>query len=111
MVIGHGPHVPRGVELYHDRLIAYSLDNFATYGRFTIRGATALAPVLEVELAPDGAFEAGRILAARQVGEGVPEADPGGAVTAFMRRLSEEDFPESEATMEADGHIVRRTGM
>ena len=68
-MIGHGPHVPRGVEVYRGRLIAYSLGNFATYGRFTIRGATALAPLLEVELGPDGAFEAGRIIAARQVGD------------------------------------------
>ena len=109
LVIGHGPHVPRGVELYRGRLIAYSLGNFATYGRFTIRGATALAPVLEVELGPDGAFEGGRILAARQLGEGVPEADPSGEVIALMRRLSAEDFPASEATVEADG-TIRRTG-
>ena len=30
LVIGHGPHVPRAMELYRDRLIAYSLGNFAT---------------------------------------------------------------------------------
>ena len=108
IVIGHGPHVPRGVEVYRGRLIAYSLGNFATYGRFTIRGATALAPLLEVEVGPDGAFEAGRILAARQVGEGIPEADPSGEVIRFMRDLSTEDFPASEATVEADGRIVLR---
>ncbi len=109
LVIGHGPHVPRGVELYKGRLIAYSLGNFATYGRFTIRGNTALAPLLEVTVGPDGAFEAGRIIAARQVGEGIPEADPSGAVIRLMRELSADDFPDSEATVEADGRIVRRT--
>ena len=109
LVIGHGPHVPRGVEVYRGRLIAYSLGNFATYGRFTIRGATALAPVLEVELGEDGAFEAGRILSARQVGEGVPEPDPSGEVARTMADLSREDFPQSEAVVEADGRIRRRT--
>ena len=109
LVIGHGPHVPRGVEMYKGRLIAYSLGNFATYGRFTIRGATALAPVLEVTLAPDGTFEDGRILAARQVGDGIPEPDPSGEVIRLMRELSADDFPASEATVEADGRIVRRT--
>lgn len=108
LVLGSGPHVPRGVELYKGRLIAYSLGNFATYGRFTIRGNTALAPVLEVTVGPDGAFEAGRILAARQVGEGIPEADPSGEVIRLMRELSATDFPDSEATVEADGRIVRR---
>jgi hypothetical protein len=110
LVLGSGPHVPRGVELYRGRLIAYSLGNFATYGRFTIRGATALAPVLEVEMGPDGAFEAGRILAARQVGDGIPEADPSGEVIALMRSLSADDFPASEATVEADGTIRRTDG-
>ena len=108
LVLGSGPHVPRGVELYRGRLIAYSLGNFATYGRFTIRGATALAPVLDVTLGPDGAFASGRILSARQVGEGIPEADPSGEVVALMRSLSADDFPGSEATVEADGRIVRR---
>ena len=108
LVLGSGPHVPRGVEVYRGRLIAYSLGNFATYGRFTIRGATALAPILDVTLSPEGAFEAGRILAARQVGEGIPEPDPSGEVIGLMRALSATDFPESEATVEADGRIVRR---
>ena len=111
LVLGHGPHVPRGVELYRGRLIAYSLGNFATYGRFTIRGATALAPVLDVTLAPDGAFEAGRIIAARQVGDGIPEPDPSGEVIRLMRELSADDFPDSEATVEADGRIVRRAAV
>ncbi|MCU0702235.1 MAG: CapA family protein, partial [Myxococcaceae bacterium] len=36
VVIGHGPHVLRGMEVYQGRLIAYSLGNFATYGRFSL---------------------------------------------------------------------------
>ncbi len=31
LVLGSGPHVMRAIELYRDRLIAYSLGNFATY--------------------------------------------------------------------------------
>ena len=30
LVLGHGPHVLRGMEIYKDRLVAYSLGNFAT---------------------------------------------------------------------------------
>ncbi|HMP14121.1 MAG TPA: CapA family protein, partial [Saprospiraceae bacterium] len=36
IVLGHGPHVTRAVELYKDRFIAYSLGNFCTYGRFSL---------------------------------------------------------------------------
>ncbi|MGB9721934.1 MAG: CapA family protein, partial [bacterium] len=46
-VWGHGPHVPRAVELYKDRLIAYSLGNFFTLG-FNIEGVRGYAPVLKI---------------------------------------------------------------
>ena len=38
LVIGHGPHVVRGTERYRDRLIAYSLGNFATYYGISVSG-------------------------------------------------------------------------
>ena len=38
LVIGHGPHVLRGMEIYKGRLIAYSLGNFSTWETFSLRG-------------------------------------------------------------------------
>ena len=108
LVIGHGPHVPRGVEVYNGRLVAYSLGNFATYGRFSLTGAKGLAPILDVTLNADGSFAGGRILSARQVGEGVPEMDASGAAALMVSELSALDFPESEATVLADGTIRLR---
>jgi poly-gamma-glutamate capsule biosynthesis protein CapA/YwtB (metallophosphatase superfamily) len=61
LVLGHGPHVLRGAEIYQGRLIAYSLGNFATYGRFDLSGPLAVSVVLEVELAADGRFVSGRL--------------------------------------------------
>ena len=49
-MIGHGPHVLRGMEIYNNRLIAYSLGNFATYGRFNLSGNNGLGAVLELQL-------------------------------------------------------------
>jgi len=43
LIIGHGPHVPRALELYRDRLIAYSLGNFCTYYGIRITGLNGLA--------------------------------------------------------------------
>ena len=37
-VVGHGPHVLRGVEFYKGRPIFYSLGNFATYRGFNLAG-------------------------------------------------------------------------
>ena len=109
LVIGHGPHVPRGIEIYNGRLIAYSLGNFATYGRFSLRYPRDLAPILEVELAEDGRFVAGRIIPVHQVGRGVPIPDPEGRAIDLMRRLSLEDFPQSEGFINADG-VIRLIG-
>ncbi|MEL6615523.1 MAG: CapA family protein [Bacteroidota bacterium] len=105
LVIGHGPHVPRGIEVYKGRLIAYSLGNFATYGRFSLRGNNGLAPILDVTLARDGALLDGRVLSAKQIGEGIPVPDDAGRAARLMSDLSATDFPESEATVFADGRI------
>jgi hypothetical protein len=105
LVLGHGPHVARGMEFYKDRLIAYSMGNFATYGRFTLTGAQGLGMVLEVELDGQGRFSAGRILPTRQVGKGLAVSDPDGAVIPLVRGLTAEDFPETGARISEDGTV------
>ena len=65
LVLGHGPHVMRGMELYNGHLIVYSMGNFCTYGWFQLAGETALSEIVEIKIAPDGKFLSGRIHAAR----------------------------------------------
>ena len=109
-VIGHGPHVPRALELYRGRLVAYSLGNFATYGDFNLAGPNGLAPILELELAEDGTFLRGHLFAAKQVGEGEPRLDPAGTVVPLMQRLSLEDFPATAPLIRDDGEVLPRDG-
>jgi hypothetical protein len=93
LVLGHGPHVVRGMEVYKGRLIAYSLGNFATYGKFGLSGPTGLSLILEAHLSPtDGAFLGGRIHPAKQTKPGGPKRDPAGAVIPVIARLSKQDF-------------------
>lgn len=106
LVLGHGPHVPRAIELYQGRLIAYSLGNFATYKRFNLTGPNGLAFVLEVALAPDGAFVSGRAHPLVQRGLGGPEPDPDAQVLPLLRDLSRKDFPETGAVIAPDGEIL-----
>ncbi|MBZ4399163.1 CapA family protein [Myxococcus sp. AS-1-15] len=106
VVIGHGPHVVRGMEFYKGRLIAYSLGNFATYGRFNLKGPQGLGMVLEVELDREGAFTGGRVLATKQVDKGIAVPDEKGAVIKLLRDLSAEDFPGSAARISEDGTIL-----
>ncbi|MES2643746.1 MAG: CapA family protein [Myxococcota bacterium] len=105
LVLGHGPHVLRAMELYKGRLIAYSLGNFATYGRFNLSGNQGIGAILEVELARDGRLSAGRILGTRQAGEGVPVPDPQNAAADLIRVLGQQDFASTTVAIAQDGTI------
>jgi hypothetical protein len=106
LVLGHGPHVVRGMEVVKGRLVAYSLGNFATYGGFNLSGPNGLTLVLEVRLAADGAFLGGRIHPGRQERPGGPRRDPAGAVIPTVRRLSQEDFGAGAVRVEDDGALA-----
>jgi hypothetical protein len=103
LVLGHGPHVARGMEFYKGRLIAYSMGNFATYGRFNLKGPQGLGMVLEVELDGQGRFQSGRILPTRQVDKGLAVPDPDGGVISLVRELTTTDFPGTGARIAEDG--------
>jgi poly-gamma-glutamate capsule biosynthesis protein CapA/YwtB (metallophosphatase superfamily) len=105
LVVGHGPHVVRGMEVVKGRLVVYSLGNFATYGGMNLSGPNGLSLVLEVKLAPDGTFLGGKIHPCRQERPGGPKLDPAGAVIPVVRRLSQEDFGASAVRVGEDGTI------
>ncbi|MGE3062300.1 MAG: CapA family protein [bacterium] len=106
-VIGHGPHVPRGIELYKDRIIAYSLGNFLTYAGINISGVTGLAPLLSIELNSDGSFKTGRVYSFKQVRNSGIEIDTLNSAALLMKNLSESDFPENEISIDTIGFILR----
>lgn len=108
LVIGHGPHVLRAMEMYEGRLVAYSLGNFATYGRFNLTGNQGIGTILEVTLAKDGRFASGKLLGTRQEGEGVPVPDEANGAADLVRALTEQDFPETGVRIAQDGTIVGR---
>jgi len=92
IVFGHGPHVPRGIEVYRGRIIAYSLGNFCTWFGVNVRGMNGLAPLLWVEVAPDGALVSMKILSFEQETRHYPVPDPRRRVEKVIRDLSVEDF-------------------
>lgn len=109
MVIGHGPHVPRALELYQGRLVAYSLGNFCTYFGISVAGVKGWAPLLRAVLDEDGAFLHGEIISARQIRPGGPVPDPDHSAGRLIKELTEQDFPTSGLLISDQGRI-RRTG-
>lgn len=105
LVLGHGPHVLRGMEIYKDRLIAYSLGNFATYGWFRLEAETALTVILETKLDAEGKFVNGKLHAGRQEGRGIPVLDPTGEAIRKVRALSQADFGTTAPKITDDGTI------
>jgi len=105
LVIGHGPHVPRGLEIYQGRLIAYSLGNFATHWGISVAGIKGLAPILFATLAHDGRFLSGRIVSARQIRPAGPVPDPKQEAFELMKKLSLEDFGANAPLFGPDGQL------
>jgi len=105
LILAHGPHVPRALELYRGRLIAYSLGNFATYGGVSVAGESGYAPLLTVQLAADGSFLEGSIDSFRQTPMAPPAPDPQRRALRLMRKLSAEDFPDSPLVFDEKGRV------
>jgi hypothetical protein len=104
-VIGHGPHVLRGMEFYRGRLIAYSLGNFLTYRGFNLAGPLGITGVLQLELSGDGAFRKARLIPMHQPPRRGPLPDPERTALDLVRRLSQEDFGPSGAVVTSTGEI------
>ncbi len=108
LILGHGPHVTRGVELYKNKFITYSLGNFCTYGRFNLRGAAGIAPMLKLYLDENGGFVYGEITPIYQGKTHGPRIDPERRATKKLIELTKADFPESTLEITEDGFIGKK---
>ncbi len=107
VVLGHGPHVTRAIELYEGRLIAYSLGNFCTYGKFGLSGELGLAPILKIKVDKNGKFIEGKIIPTKQVKRGIPMIDGEGRIIKTIINLTKKDFPESGLEIDEEGNITK----
>ncbi|MBT8103528.1 MAG: CapA family protein [Gammaproteobacteria bacterium] len=106
LVIGHGPHVVRGMENYNGRLIAYSLGNFATYYGISVAGIKGIAPILTTTLDGNGVFVEGKIVSTIQLRPAGPSVDPRHRALDLIRGLSTADFGEPGLQFLSDGRIL-----
>lgn len=108
VVIGHGPHVLRGMQFYNGKLIAYSLGNFAGGGK-TLSGTGVLkyGAILHVSLTKDGTFTGGKVISTYMNAAGVPTRDSADERGRKMvADLSAKDFGDDAVKIDSDGSIA-----
>lgn len=105
LVIGHGPHVPRAVEVYKKRLIAYSLGNFFTHEGIRINNKFSYAPILLATLNNNGEFLCGRILSARQSRNLGLAFDTDQRAYEEIKKLTEQDLAGGRLRFYDNGRI------
>jgi poly-gamma-glutamate capsule biosynthesis protein CapA/YwtB (metallophosphatase superfamily) len=92
LVLASGPHVLRGLQLFHNTLIAYSLGNFAMCSNaLSMKGVLGQSAILVVTLGSDGTLVSGRFLPVQLVG-GVPRRTSGESIVRRVNALSHADF-------------------
>jgi hypothetical protein len=105
LVVGHSPHVMRGMEWYRGRLIAYSLGNFAGYRVLSTAGVLGVGAILHVALRPDGSWADGSLTATRMINRGLPAVDPAREAFGLVDRLSVADLGASACRVPPSGAL------
>ena len=102
VLLGHGPHVTRAVEVYNKRFIAYSLGNFCTYSRVSVAGRCGQAPLLHLYVNRSGEFLRAQVIPVLQRKYKAPVVDVSKRALAQLQNLTRNDFPEMEGVINID---------
>lgn len=94
ILLGHGPHVTRAIELYKDRFITYSMGNFCTYDRINISGVNGLAPIYKIYTDKQGLFLKAELVSTNQVKYEPVHIDNQKRTLKIVQKLTRIDFPE-----------------
>lgn len=106
VILGHGPHVPRAIELYQGKIIAYSLGNFCTTLGINVAGKNGLAPILSIKIDQNGDFKSGKIISAKQIRPSGPKIDSKHRAAKLIKQLTQHDFPLTPLEIDAFGNIA-----
>lgn len=108
ILLGHGPHVSRAIEVYKDRFITYSMGNFCTYDRVNIQGVNGLAPIFKIYTDKQGKFLKGELISTYQEKYKPVKVDDQKRVLKVIQGLTGSDFPEMKniINIKSDGTIL-----
>ncbi|MHC5849812.1 CapA family protein [Nostoc sp.] len=106
LVLGHGPHVPRAMEIYQGKIIAYSLGNFLGYRTLSTNAQTGDSMILEVKLNSAGDLVSSKIIPVRMDRQGIPHIDQSFQTVKLMRYLNNQAFPKNPVKINKKGELI-----
>jgi poly-gamma-glutamate capsule biosynthesis protein CapA/YwtB (metallophosphatase superfamily) len=106
LVLGHGPHVPRGIELYKNKLIVYSLGNFVFDYPGAGRNRHAPGYSITVNLNDSGDFQSAHI-DSYDLQQGVPVLESNGRAYEMIRKLTLGNLKQTSLRFPGKGLVVR----
>jgi poly-gamma-glutamate capsule biosynthesis protein CapA/YwtB (metallophosphatase superfamily) len=107
VLLGHGPHVTRAIEVYKNRFITYSMGNFSTFSRVNVQGVSGLAPIIRIFTDKKGQFIKAQITPTCQSSDNrTPRYDHERRVIKVIQNLTKTDFPEVPIKISDDGEVL-----
>jgi poly-gamma-glutamate capsule biosynthesis protein CapA/YwtB (metallophosphatase superfamily) len=106
LVLGHGPHVPRAMEIYKNKIIAYSLGNFLGYRTLSTNAQAGDSLILEVKINSSGNLVSSKIIPIRMDKQGIPQVDRHFRTLKLMRYLNNKAFPKNPIKINNKGEII-----
>jgi poly-gamma-glutamate capsule biosynthesis protein CapA/YwtB (metallophosphatase superfamily) len=106
LVLGHGPHVPRALEMYKGKLIAYSLGNFLGYRTLSTTAETGYSMILEAKLNSKGDLVSSKVIPIHLDRQGIPRVDQNFRIVGLLRYLNNKAFPENPVQFNKKGEII-----
>jgi len=91
LIIGHGPHVPRAIESYKNKMIIYSLGNFWVYGPFLLNEELGMLPLIQIKLNQEGEWLEGEIISGTMEKRGAWKIDNFNKAANKIKELTELD--------------------
>lgn len=107
LVLGHGPHAPRGLELYRDKLIVYSLGNFLFDYPGCDQQLSSPAFALSIALNDQGDFRSARIRS-YILQNGIPVPDAKEQAYVLIRNLTRDNLRNRTLGFPGGGRVERR---
>ena len=106
LIIGHGPHVLRAMEIYNNSFIAYSLGNFVGYKQFSLAGNNGISAILQITLNDNLKINSAKVIPIKLINGGIPAVDDSKEAIKKLNNYADLDFPNSGIKFNSEGEAI-----